>query len=168
MQLISVLSEIYSVFWSLGRQDKFSCISTSCVFRSHNFVVSSCLRDIPSARNDLFNSCITDMRSKVCHRFFRRSSIVVRPILSGEYTCRVSQGISAFSAKHDELFTIRSFAPGMRDNVFLKHSPIIFMKFSTSSLYELSLKPSLTSTTKRVDSSPVRKKQTNPWNLTLF
>ena len=98
------------------------------------------------------------MRSKVFQRFFRRSSIVVRPILLGAYTCRVSQGNSAFSAKHDKVFAITSFVPGMRDNVFLTHSPIIFMNFSTSSLYELSLKLSMTSTTKRVESSPVRKK----------
>ena len=108
IQLISVLSEIYSVLWSVGRTSQIFLYFYSLCIRSHSSIISSSLRYILSARNVLSLSCIIDMRFKVCQRFFRRSSIVIRPILSGEYTCSVSQGISAFSAKHDKLFAIRS------------------------------------------------------------
>ena len=130
-----------STFWSLGIQDKLS-----------STVTSSLPENLWCARV-LFTSCITEMRSRVCQRFSKCSSIVARRLSPEKYTLRVSRGIALFAHTFPKsLFVITSFVSGMSANFSLNNlfisaikSPLLWLcRVFRRMIY-------------KVNSSPIRK-----------
>ena len=99
-----------STFWSLGIQDKFS-----------STVTPSLPKNLWCA-TVLFTSCITEMRSRVCKRFSKCSSIVARWLSLEKYTWRVSRAIALFAHSFPKwLLVITSFVSGMSANFSLNN-----------------------------------------------
>ena len=135
-----------STFWSLGIQDKFS-----------STVTSSLPENLWCARV-LFTSCITEMRSRVCQRFSKCSSIVARRLSLEKYTRRVSRAIALFARTFSNLsLVITSFVSGMSANFSL--SNLLISAIKSSSLSSNVVEIFLTIICK-VNSSPVGKTKT--------
>lgn len=157
------LTFVPSSSWSLGRQDKFSCILTfflilcpKLLILPLNFLESwGSWRDVFSM-HVLCNSCIIEMRSNVCLRFFRISSIMVGiPRRSKLHTWRVSLGIS-FTC--DNKPVIRSFVSWMSFNFSVKQASIILIYCRPSCAHTLKALPlNKENTTKRVEFLSTRK-----------
>ena len=101
------------------------------------------------------------MRSNDLYRLFNSSTIAPRPIRAGKYTWRVSEGIAPRFISLDESSIITNFVRGMRGNFSFKQRSIFSTRSRMSRLWKyLKSKLLAISTTKRVDSLPIKRKQT--------
>ena len=127
MKMVGCLCRVHSsVFWSLGRQDKFSSKSQTEA-ETWKFPWSNCWEAFLIGKV-LWTSRNTEIRSKVCQRFFSSSNMVARANfpLSLMRTWRVSWGSSSvFKCSQYPISVISSFVLGMRANFSVKYLRVV-------------------------------------------
>ena len=127
MKMVGCLFRVHSsVFWSLGRQDKFSSKSHTEV-GTWTFPWSNCWEAFLIGKV-LWTSRNTEIRSKVCQRLFNSSKIVARANfpLSLMRTWRVSWGSSSvFKCSQYPISVISSFVLEMRANFSVKYLRVV-------------------------------------------
>ena len=127
MKMVGCLCRVHSsVFWSLGRKDKFSSKSQTEA-ETWKFPWSNCWEAFLTGKV-LWTSRKTEIRSKVCQRLFNSSKIVARANfpLSLMRTWRVSCGSSSvFKCSQYPISVISSFVLGMRANFSVKYPRVV-------------------------------------------
>ena len=127
MKLVGCMCPVHSsVFWSLGRQDKFSSKSQTET-ETWKFPWPNCCGAFLIGKV-LWTSRNTEIRSKVCQRLFSSSNMVARAnlLLSLMRTWRVSwESTSVFKCSQYPISVITSFALGMRANLSVKYLCVV-------------------------------------------
>ena len=113
-----------SVFWSLGRHDKFSRIWTSLYLW-----LWGTPREV-----SLCNSCITETRFSVSKRLLRSCSNAHNTSFPDKSTSRVSLEMFSFSLMRDTLFVITSFVSGISASFLLKHLLMLIVVWCSASI----------------------------------
>ena len=125
--ILGCFNRVYSsVFWSLGRRDKFSSKSQTEP-ETWKFPWSSCWEAFLIGKV-LWTSRNTAIRSNVCQRFFSSSKMVGRANfpLSLMRTWRVSWGSFLCSnVASTQYRLVSSFVLGMRANVSIKYLLVV-------------------------------------------